>query len=198
MGLFHIRSKEEKRQKSIRELEELIAAYDNPDAPAWQRTYDIHITAIERLEKLIGTENLSGDNVETLIYHYDRKKDAESIDRLLPAYSRHFAKRWIEPMAVYGYDYSPYYLCTYLIGGEYDWKLSVVVRPDLEVAMEYAGHLEDPFYQELVGQLKDAGYPGDTKDWGSRLGWMADRTDNPGVKYLYEKMLECTAGSETF
>ena len=177
MGLF--RTKEEKRERAIRELEELIAAYDDEKAPKWMRTYEMHISAIEQLEKLVGTENLSGENVEFLMYHYDRERNEAGIDRLLPAYSRYYVKPWLENDPT-----------LYLIGNvPFDWDISVVATPDLSLAMEYAEKSGNDFHQELIGQLKGIGYPGGTKYWDERVAWLIDHLENPGARYLYLRTL---------
>lgn len=177
MGLF--RSKEEKRQKQIKELEELIASYKKGDSDAWQRNYKKQIHAIESLEKLVGTENLSRDKVELLMYHYDRERNEAGIDRILPVYSRYYAKTWLESDPT-----------LYLIGNEpYDWDISVVAAPDLSLAMAYAEKSGNDFYQKLIGQLKEIGYPGGTKYWDERVDWLIDHLENPGARYLYIETL---------
>lgn len=177
MGLF--KSAEEKRERAIRELEELFAAYNDEKAPKWMRTYEMHIKAIEGLEKLMGTENLSRDKVEFLMYHYDREGNEAGIDRILQAYSRYYVKPWLESD-----------LSLYLIGNvPFDWDLSVVATPDLNLAMEHAEKSGNDFHQKLIGQLKEIGYPGGTKYWDERVDWLIDHLENPGARYLYRQTL---------
>ena len=212
MGLF--KSAEEKKDIQIKKLKNQIKAYEEFHSEKIEERIRNHrkmITAIEKLEKMVGTEHLSGDYVEKLMYSYDSEhgtaRDEKAIERILPAYSRHFYESelgWILKSPEERYLFSHSRLITYLIGGRYEWDLTVVICPDLDMAMEFArkmSHWEQEydvpedsckgtFFQQLIEQLKEVGYPGTAATWENRIWWMLKHMENPAVGFLFDEMVD--------